>query len=124
METFEYSVIRFVPKVERGEFINIGVILFSKRLKFLGLKYKVDDRRLLSLDEEVDLDLIKSYLNSWALISAGSEDGGEIASFDMPYRFRWLTASKSTIIQASNPHPGLCDDPQRMLDQLFEKYVG
>lgn len=124
MKTFEYSVIRFVPKVEREEFMNIGVIVFSKHNEFLGVKYRVDDQRLLSLDPEADLELIRQYLNSWSLISSGSEKGGKIASFDMPYRFRWLTASRSTIIQSSRPHPGVCNDPQQMLDQLFEKYVG
>jgi hypothetical protein len=124
METFEYSVIRCVPKVEREEFFNIGVIVFSKRNNFLGVKYKIDKEKLYCLSSELDVEMVERYLRSWSLISEGNPEGGKIAHFDMPYRFRWLTAARSTIIQSSRPHPGRCEDPQQMLDQLFEKYVG
>ena len=123
METFEYSVIRCVPKVEREEFFNVGVIVFSKRNKFLGVKYKIDKEKLLCMNSELDVEMLAQYLRSWTLISEGNAEGGKIALFDMPYRFRWLTASRSTIIQSSRPHPGRCEDPALILQQLFEKYV-
>lgn len=122
-ETFEYAVIRFVPRVDREEFVNIGVIVFSKRKKFLEVKYAIDKLRLQALYPEADLDVLRNYLRSWELISSGQVAGGKIASFEMHYRFRWLTAARSTIIQSSKPHPGLCEDPKKVLNDLFKKYV-
>lgn len=122
-ETFEYAVIRYVPRVEREEFMNIGVIVFSKRKKFLEVKFQVSEAKLKAFSEEVNVAELKDYLKSWQLISKGDKDGGKIASLEMPYRFRWLTAARSTIIQSSRPHPGLCEDPQEVLNDLFDKYV-
>jgi len=121
--TYEYAVIRLVPKVEREEFLNIGVIVFSKRKKYLNIKYLIDKKRILSFSEEVDTDLIEKYLSAWTLICKGGPDGGGIGNFDIAYRFRWLVASRSTIIQSSKTHPGLCDDPEDILEELFSKFV-
>lgn len=122
-ETYEFAVIRLVPKVEREEFINIGVIVFSKRKKYLNIKYKIDEIRIRSFSEDVDTELINKYLKAWALICQGSVDGGPIAKLEMPLRFRWLVASRSTIIQSSETHPGLCENPEEVLEDIFNRYV-
>lgn len=122
-EVFEYAFIRFVPKVEREEFINVGVILYSKRKKYLGVKYHLDEPKIIAFSKDTDLEEFASYLQSWELICEGNPKGGKIAQFDLAGRFRWLTASRSTIIQHSKVHTGICVDPELMLDKLFEKYV-
>ncbi|REE27374.1 hypothetical protein DFQ09_101205 [Winogradskyella pacifica] len=121
--TFEYAIIRLVPRVEREEFFNIGVILFSKRKKFLGVKFKVDENKLNAFSCELDLDAINSYLKSWELISKGDASGGAIAQFELSDRFRWLAASRSTIIQSSKTHSGLTDNPELELQSIFKKHV-
>jgi len=122
-ETFEFAVIRYVPQVDREEFMNIGVIVFSKHKNFLDVKYHLNEERLKAFSEETDVELLREYLRSWTYISKGDRQGGEIATFDQPYRFRWLTAARSTIIQSSRPHPGISDDPKAVLNKLFTKYV-
>ncbi|KXX70715.1 DUF3037 domain-containing protein [Flammeovirga sp. SJP92] len=122
---YEYAVIRFMPKVEREEFINVGVILFSKPLKFLDLKYQVNEKKLNAFDlVDIDKKGIEAYLNTWKLICEGGAKGGVIGEQDLPSRFRWLTATRSTLIQSSKVHPGLCiEEPEEILERLFEKYV-
>ncbi len=120
---YEYASIRLVPKVEREEFINIGVILFSKRKKYLAMKYQINEKRLQAFAEDIDLEAIRDHLKSWELICQGDPLGGAIAQQDMAYRFRWITAPKSTILQCSKVHPGLCEEPEGVLERLFEKYV-
>lgn len=121
--TFEYAIIRLVPKVEREEFLNVGVLLFSKRKRFLGIKYHIDAKKLSAFSEEIDLDLVQSYLEAWEQICKGSPHGGAIGELEISDRFRWLSAAKSTIIQCSKTHPGLCNDPERELQNTFELYV-
>ena len=121
--TFEYAIIRLVPKVEREEFFNIGVILFSKRKKFLGVKFKVNEQKLNAFSCELDLEAINSYLNSWELICKGAISGGAIAQFEVSDRFRWLAASRSTIIQSSKTHSGLTENPENELKAIFERHV-
>ena len=121
--TFEYAIIRLVPKVEREEFFNIGVILFSKRKKFLGVKFKVNEQKLNAFSCELDLEAINCYLNSWELICKGDVSGGAIAQFEMSDRFRWLAASRSTIIQSSKTHSGLTENPENELQTIFDRHV-
>jgi len=121
--TYEFSIIRFVPKVEREEFINVGAILFSKRKKFLGIRYIINQERLKALSTEADIDLLKEYLKAWEDICTGDPEGGAIGELELSDRFRWLAAAKSTMLQCSKTHPGLCHDPERELEDLFEKYV-
>lgn len=121
--TYEFAIIRFVPKVEREEFINIGALLFSKRKKFLGIKYSVDAQRLKALSDEVDQNTIIDYLKAWEAICMGGSQGGPIGELELSDRFRWLSACKSTVLQCSKTHPGLCTDPARELEDLFERYV-
>lgn len=121
--TYEFAIIRIVPKVEREEFMNVGAILFSKRKKFLDMKFEIDRNRLEAFSKEIDTEALNAYLKAWKLICDGEPEGGAIGKLDLASRFRWLTASRSTIIQSSKPHPGLCHDPEKELEDLFKKYV-
>ncbi len=120
---YEFSIIRIVPKVEREEFFNVGVILFCRRKKYLGVKYHIDATKLASFSCEVELELLENYLKAWTNVCHGSSNGGVIGEMDLPDRFRWLTASRSTIIQSSMTHSGLCEDPAEELKKLFEAFV-
>lgn len=121
--TFEYAIIRLVPKVEREEFFNIGVILYSKRKKFVGVKYKINESKLNAFGCDLDLDTLNNYLKSWELICKGDASAGTISQFEISDRFRWLAATRSTIIQSSKTHSGLTDDPEKELDDIFKSYV-
>lgn len=121
--TFEYAIIRLVPKVEREEFFNIGVILFSKQKKFLGVKYKINEAKLNAFSCELDVDAINNYLGSWDLICKGDSTSGVIGQFELSDRFRWLAAARSTVIQSSKTHSGLTENPEKELQNIFEKYV-
>ena len=120
---FEYAVIRVVPHVEREEFINVGVILICPEKKFLKASFAVNEKRLRALCDELDMDELNRYIESFVRISNGSPNSGPIGKLPQKERFRWLTASRSTILQTSPVHPGLCLDPQEMLDKLFVKLV-
>ncbi|PQJ81723.1 DUF3037 domain-containing protein [Polaribacter glomeratus] len=120
--TFEYAIIRLVPKVEREEFFNVGVILFSKRKKFLDFKFNINPNKLLAFAPELELEQLNNYLNAWKLICEGTA-GGKIGELEISDRFRWLAACRSTIIQSSKTHPGLCEFPEKELQDIFEKYV-
>ena len=122
-QVYEYAFIRFVPRVEREEFLNVGVILFSKRKNFLQVKIHIDNKRLSAFHDNFDPEQLNSYLNTWKLIANGDPKGGRIAELEPASRFRWLTATRSTIIQSSKVHPGLCHHPEQVLNDLFEKYV-
>ena len=117
--TYEYAIIRVVPKVEREEFFNVGVLLYSKRKKFLGIKYHIDPKKLTALCKHTEIALLQNYLEAWKNICEGQTKGGPIALFEQADRFRWLAAAKSTIIQCSKTHPGLCTDPEKELEHLF-----
>lgn len=116
-------MIRVVPRVEREEFLNVGVILYCKRPPFLQAKHTLDPDRLLAFCPGLDIEEIKAYLCAFEHISRGEAAGGPIAKLDMAARFRWLTATRSTIVQTSRVHPGLCADPQETLEKLHEKLV-
>lgn len=119
---FEYAVIRVVPRVEREEFINVGVVLYCAKQKFLKSLFALNEERLKCLSPETEAEEIQKHLLSFKQICDGGE-GGPISKLDAPGRFRWLTATRSTVVQASKVHPGLCDDPQTTLQTLFEKLV-
>ncbi|GER59084.1 DUF3037 domain-containing protein [Patiriisocius marinus] len=121
--TFEYAIIRLVPKVEREEFFNVGVILFSKRKKYLGIRYQIDETKFNAFAPELSLEDFKKYLNAWKLICDGEPSGGTIGTFELSDRFRWLTACRSTIIQSSKTHPGLTDNPENELETIFKMYI-
>jgi hypothetical protein len=120
---FEYAIIRVVPKVEREEFINVGVILYCGPLKFLSTKISLNQERIKSFCEEVECEELEEYINSFERISKGDKNSGSIGELSPAERFRWLTATRSTIVQTSKVHPGLTNNPQHMLDRLFEQLV-
>ena len=117
-------MIRLVPLVERGEFINIGVGLYSSGFQFCDCHFHIDADRINALFKEVDVELVQQYVKSFEKICRGEKDGGPIAQLSMPERFRWLTASRSTIIQCSPVHIGYTQDPTKSLQRLFEEMVG
>ena len=120
---FEYAVIRVLPKVEREEFINVGIILFSKRAKYIRMMYRLDAERLNAFSTELDLDFLNETLKSFERICNGNKEAGVIAQFDIPERFRWLTAMRSSCIQTSRPHPGFSDNLDKSVEKLFEELV-
>jgi hypothetical protein len=124
--SFEYAVVRVVPRVEREEFLNAGVILYCRSLRFLDARVALDRDRLqaLSPDPTRDLDTIERGLATIPRICAGDPAAGPIAALDQAERFRWLCATRSTVNQVSPVHAGLCDDPAAMLDHLMKKMVG
>jgi hypothetical protein len=122
-QLFEYAVIRFVPRVEREEFVNIGVIVFGSKLKFLQTRYLLDEQRLTSFFAGIDIELLRENVCAFERICQGDKAAGPIGKLDIASRFRWLTATRSTVIQTSKVHPGLSTDLQKTLDTLFEQLV-
>lgn len=122
-QLFEYAIIRIVPQVEREEFINAGVILYCKQSAFLQMRHLVHEERLLALFPDVDLGCIKANLEAFQQICNGNAPGSPIAALDIASRFRWLTAKRSTVIQCSPVHPGMCSEPEKVLERIFEKMV-
>jgi hypothetical protein len=120
---FEYAVIRVVPRVEREEFLNVGVIVFCSRLKYLELIYTLDHNRLLAFYPKLDIAELAQHLQAFEAITKGSKDGGPIAQLDLANRFRWLTATRSTILQSSKVHPGFCGDPAAALQRMHATLV-
>lgn len=120
---YDYAVIRVVPKVDREEFINVGVILSCPDLSFLDATIKLDEARLLALDPSVDLDTVRTYLATIPLICRGGDEAGPIGQLTQRERFYWLVAPRSTIIQASPVHTGRCPDPAAALRRLVSTMV-
>ncbi|MES2387728.1 MAG: DUF3037 domain-containing protein [Bacteroidota bacterium] len=120
---FEYAVIRVVPKVEREEFLNVGVILFCPSQKFLQAKFRVNEQRLCSFAAEIDMTELRNNLEAFAQISLGVNPNSPIAKLDMASRFRWQTATRSTVLQTSKVHPGFCSSPAETLEKLFKELV-
>ena len=120
---YEYAVVRVVPRVEREEFINVGVALFCRKERYADVKFHVDESKLKNLCKDIDLDMIKRHLDSFRRICLGKTDAGRIATLDQTERFRWLTANRSTLVQCSVTHPGLCISAQETHQELFEKLV-
>lgn len=114
---YEYAVIRVVPKVEREEFINVGLMLYCKRQKYLRIQYQIPTNKIVLFCNEFDLDQLKTNLDSFVAICEGKKNAGPIAQLEKDERFRWLTAVKSSSIQTSRPHSGFSSN----LDQTFEK---
>jgi DUF3037 family protein len=121
--SFDYAVVRVVPRVEREEFVNAGVILFCLERDFLAAKVEVNAPRLTALWPETDVELVRQHLDAIPRICAGGPDAGPIGRLSRRERFHWLVAPRSTIVQVSPVHAGLCDDPERALDELFCQVV-
>jgi hypothetical protein len=120
---YEYAVIRVLPVVEREEFLNVGIILFCKKEKFIRVHYEINETKLNLFSKDLDIEQIKTNLQSFKKIALGTEKCGPIADMDVPSRFRWLTAIRSSSIQTSRPHPGLCTNLEQTAKRLFEELV-
>src|SRR5690348_5481882 len=114
---YEYATIRVVPAVEREEFVNAGLILFCKKQKYIKVLFKVNEEKIATLCREFDLEELNKNLDAFEKIAKGDKSGGIIATYDIAERFRWLTAVRSSSLQTSRPHPGICKD----LDETAEK---
>lgn len=120
---FEYAVIRVMPRVEREEFINVGVIVFCPGQRFLQTAYELDAGKLLAFCRDLDLPELEERLQAFSRICAGGPAGGTIGQLPQAGRFRWLTATRSTVVQTSRVHPGLCHDAPQTLDKLLAQLV-
>lgn len=120
---FEYAVIRLVPRVEREEFLNVGVILYCSSSRFLKMTMLINPERLVAFSQDIDLQVIEQNLHAFAQICAGGKQGGPIGQQSIAERFRWITATRSTILQTSRVHPGFCTDPQHTLEKLHNELV-
>jgi hypothetical protein len=120
---YDYAVIRVVPKVEREEFINIGLMIFCKRQKYLRIQHHIPTEKILLFDAEFDIEQLKINLDSFSKICSGKKDGGPIATFEIAERFRWLTAVKSSSIQTSRPHSGFSSNLDTTFDKLYYELV-
>ncbi|MBC7555515.1 MAG: DUF3037 domain-containing protein [Chryseobacterium sp.] len=120
---YEYAVIRALPKVEREEFFNVGLILFSKKEKFIHANYFLDKEKLKLFFSEENLEDLESNLKSFISIARGEKSSGIIANLEIPERFRWLNAVRSSCIQTSRPHVGLSQNLDKTFIQLFEELV-
>ncbi len=123
LRLFEYAVIRIVPRPEREEFVNAGVILYCPEKKFLGMRAHLPEAKLRALDANLSLEEIKMHLQAFEEICCGKTPDSPIAKLDNASRFRWLTATRSTILQTSKVHPGLCEDPEVTLEKLVRELV-
>ena len=125
-EPFEYAVLRVTPRVERGELVNVGVVVFWRTRRYLGVKLELGERQLAALralEPDLDVNAIRAHLDSIRRVAAGDEDAGPIARLAAPERFRWLSSPSSTMIQPSDVHGGLTEDPAAELEDLFARLV-
>ncbi len=120
---FQYAIMRVIPRVERGECLNAGVVLFCRPRRFLAAREALDEARLRALAPDVDLAAVRGHLDALARIAAGDAAAGPIAALPPSERFHWLVAPASTIIQCSPVHTGLSDDPERELRHLVARLV-
>ncbi len=120
---FSYAIVRVVPRVERGEGFNAGVVLFCRRLHFLGARVALDRAKLLALAPDLSPKSVLPHLEAVVKVAEGAPDAGPIARLEPSERFGWLVAPASTIIQTSSVHTGLCEDPGATLEQLFDELV-
>ena len=122
--SFDYAVVRVVPRVERGEFINAGVVVFCLERRLLEARVVVDEARLKALWPEIDLELVRRHLEAIPKIAAGDASAGPIAKLSQRERFHWLVSPRSTIIQVSPVHTGLCDEePEGMIEELSQRLL-
>lgn len=120
---FEYALLRVVPRVERGEFVNAGVVLYCQEKRFLEAAVHLDPERLRALDPRLDLAAVRAHLEAAPRVCAGGPGAGPIGLLPPVQRFGWLVAPRSTVVQPSPVHTGLAEDPQEALDHLLETMV-
>jgi Protein of unknown function (DUF3037) len=122
-DTYDYAIIRVVPKVEREEFVNAGVIISCPAREFLEARIELDEPRLIAIDPTLDVETIRAHLASIPIVCAGGEEAGPIGQLSQRERFRWLVSPRSTIIQTSPVHTGCCKDPAAVLERLLDTMV-
>lgn len=120
---FEYAVIRVVPRVEREEFMNIGVVVYCSKKRFLKVLFELNEEKLSTFCRDLDISVIQENLHSFERICAGGDHAGTIGKLDMASRFRWLTATRSTVVQTSKPHAGLCHNVDETLLKIYTEMV-
>ena len=123
LNSYDYAIVRIVPCVERGEYINAGVILFCRTRRFLGALISVDVPRLTTLFPTIDIAIVQQHLDMIPLVCAGSAEAGIIGQLSQSERFHWLVSPRSTVIQTSPVHSGLCTDPAAKLEHLLKTMV-
>jgi hypothetical protein len=121
--TYDYAIIRVVPKVEREEFVNVGVLVSCPARGFLEARIELDEQRLMAVDPTLDVEVIRAHLATIPAVCAGGEPAGPIGQLSQRERFRWLVAPRSTIIQTSPVHTGCCTDPTAVLERLLDTMV-
>lgn len=121
--TYDYAIVRVVPRVERGEFVNVGVIVSCASADFLRARIELDEARLRALDSTLDLDVIRAALATIPVICAGGDQAGALGQLSMRERFDWLVAPRSTSIQTSSVHTGRCPDLEGTLERLLDTMV-
>ena len=122
-EPFEYALLRIVPRPERGEFVNVGVVLYCPTLRFLDARVHLDPERLYALDPKLDPEPILAHLEAVRAVCAGGRGAGSIGLLEPGERFGWLVAPRSTVVQPSPVHAGLTEDPERALEHLARVMV-
>lgn len=120
---FEYAVIRVMPRVEREEFINVGIILYCAKKKFLQSIFIINREKVSAFSPKIDIDELEANLHAFQRISLGAKGSGSIGEYDQPSRFRWLTATRSTVVQCSKVHPGFSADPYETMVRLHQELV-
>lgn len=120
---YEYAIVRVVPRVERGEFVNAGILLYCDTRSVLCARIELDEARLLTLDPRVDLALVRDHLCGFERVCAGGALAGPIGSMDERERWRWLTSPRSTILQTSPAHGGIADDLEAVIERLLASLV-
>lgn len=123
LDSYDYAIIRVVPRVEREEFMNVGVIVSCPWRNFLEARIELDEGRLRALDPTLDLDAVRTHTDSIRTICAGGVEAGALARLSQRERFHWLVAPRSTIIQTSPVHSGKCGDPSQLIEHLLAKMV-
>jgi hypothetical protein len=123
MLSYDYAILRIVPSVERDEFVNAGAVLQCPERAFLDCRVHIDEGRLRALWPELDFEVIRQHLEAFPKICAGDPDAGPIARLSRRERFQWLVAPRSTIIQVSPVHSGVCESPETALDEIFRRLV-
>lgn len=121
--SFDYALIRVVPRVEREEFLNAGVLLYCLQRGFLGARVELDERRLAALDPGADVELIRGHLEAIPRVCEGGVAAGPIGQLSQKERFHWLVAPRSTLIQTGPVHSGLCEDPGQAIEHLMDRMV-
>lgn len=122
-DTYDYAIIRVVPRVEREEFVNAGAMVLCPSRQFLAARIELDEQRLTTMDPGVDIECVRKHLGTFLAICNGGEEAGPIGRLSQRERFEWLVSPRSTIIQTSRPHTGRCSEPDTVLEHLLNTMV-